>query len=325
MHASPLIFLLMLVGVGAALCAVATAVMAWSLTHPPRMTDGKAAWVLRRLSPADVGFPFEETTFEVRDEHGKPLKLVAWWIPNSAARGRCALLIHGYADAKVGAIAWAPVWHSLGFNLLVCDLRAHGQSEGSVCTAGCFERHDLLQIIHDLRASRPEDARQVVLFGISLGAAVAAAVACEGVDIAAVVMESPYADFPRAAMAHMDHLGLPGRALQRLAIDLAQWLTHADYDALSPIRLIPLIPSPLLVIESGNDPFLSSEDRVALSNALNSRSSTLGRAEIWKVAGVEHSMALSAAPGAYRQHLSDFLNKASIAIEPPSAHPVSTA
>ena len=213
MPGSPLTFILVLLGVGAALCAVATCAMAWSLTHPPRMTDGKAAWVLRRLSPADVGLAFEEISFEVRDENGTSLKMAAWWIPHPSAKGRCAVLIHGYADAKVGAIAWAPIWHSLGFNLIVPDLRAHGESTGAVCTAGYLERHDLNQIIHDFRAARPDDARQVVLFGISLGAAVAAAVACERTDISAVIMESPYADFRQAAMAHMDRLGLPGRAI----------------------------------------------------------------------------------------------------------------
>jgi len=317
MHASPLVFLLVLVGVGTLLCAVAIAVMAWSLMHPPRMTDGKAAWVLRRLSPADVGLPFEEMTFEVHDEHGKSLKLAAWWIPNPAAGGRCAVLIHGYADAKVGAIAWAPVWHSLGFNLLVPDLRAHGESDGSVCTAGFFERHDLVQIIHDLRTSRPHSAREVVLFGVSMGAALAAAVASTETGITAVVMESPYADFRKAAMAHMDHLGLPGRALQRPAINLAQWLTRADYDAVSPVRLIPTITCPLMLIESGNDPFLSTEARAELKRAIVSRPKTFGPAEIWAVPDVEHSMALSANPQIYREQLGSFLIRAAVSAEMP--------
>ena len=41
--------------------------MAGMLLKPPRMTDGKATWVLKRLSPGDLGLPFEELSFEVRD------------------------------------------------------------------------------------------------------------------------------------------------------------------------------------------------------------------------------------------------------------------
>ena len=312
MHLSLITLLLMLIGVGAATCLGALWLMAWSLTHPPRMTDGKAAWVLRRLSPADLGLPFEEIAFCIRDEHGKPLKIAAWWIPHADADGRCAVLIHGYADAKVGAIAWAPVWHSLGFNLLVVDLRAHGESGGSVCTAGFRERHDLAQVIDGLRAQRPQETRRLVLVGISLGAAVAAAAAIEVADIGAVVMESPYADFRRAAAAHMDHIGAPGRALQRAAIALAAWLTRADYDAVRPIDLVARVPCPVLLIESGNDPFLDPEDRAALAQAVASRPVELGAGQIWAVDGVEHLMALSADPEAYRERLRRFLLDASV-------------
>jgi fermentation-respiration switch protein FrsA (DUF1100 family) len=111
-------------------------------------------------------------------------------------------------------------------------------------------------------------------------------------------------------MAHMDRLGLPGRVLQSLAIDLAQWLTRADYDAVSPVRLLRSLPCPLLVIESGNDPFLSSQARAELNQAVASRPATFGPAEIWTVPDVAHSMALSADPQAYRRHVSDFLDRA---------------
>src|SRR5688572_14549042 len=95
--------------------------MARTLLRPTRMTDAKATWILKRLSPGDLDLNFEDLKFRVRDEQsGEPLDIAAWWIPASAGRAgagagaggagltRTVLLIHGYADAKVGAIAWAP-------------------------------------------------------------------------------------------------------------------------------------------------------------------------------------------------------------------------
>src|SRR4051812_28772795 len=80
--------------------------MARFLLRPPRMTDGKAAWVLKRLSPLDIGLPFMPLNFSVRDELSKkPLQLTAWWIPRENS-DKAVILLHGYADAKVGAIAW---------------------------------------------------------------------------------------------------------------------------------------------------------------------------------------------------------------------------
>src|SRR3954464_14577015 len=103
-----LLGVLLLVG---ALTALSAAwLMAHSLLHPPRMNDGKALYVLRRLTPADLGMPFENVWFTVRDSvTGEALKISGWWIDAPTKSSSTALLIHGYADAKVGAIAWAPL------------------------------------------------------------------------------------------------------------------------------------------------------------------------------------------------------------------------
>src|SRR5688572_27699546 len=151
---------------GLILCGMVVFLLSRALVMPPRMTDGKAVWVLKRLSPGDLGLAFEEIAFDVRDERtGRPLRIVGWWMANAGAQGRCVVLIHGYADAKVGAIAWAPTWHALGWNVLAIDLRAHGESGGRHCTGGYFERDDVSQVINLIRAGWPDDARRLVLFG----------------------------------------------------------------------------------------------------------------------------------------------------------------
>ena len=123
-----LIFMLLVSGIVTA--GMAVALMAFSLLRPPRMNDGKAVWLLRRLSPGDLGLGFEEVSYTVQGRDGAPLKIAGWWIPcpSGGGDGRCVLLLHGYADAKVGAIAWAPLWQALGFNVLAIDLRATGRA-----------------------------------------------------------------------------------------------------------------------------------------------------------------------------------------------------
>ncbi len=232
------------------LLAAVVWLMARMLLSPSRMNDGKAIYLLKRLSPGDLGLKFENTRFTVIDRaKGKPIQLAAWWIPHPAANGKCVLLIHGYGDAKVGAIAWAPMWHSLGYHILAIDLRAHGESEGRFTTAGYFERHDVSQILDQLRAAMPTETRSIVLFGASLGAAVALATAQIREDVAAVILESPYVTYRRAVLAHAQIQNLlPGRWLQPLAIRWAQQMSGSEVDAVSPVDLIARIGCPLMVI-----------------------------------------------------------------------------
>ena len=320
---APLSLLLVLLLAGAIASAIAVWVMARGLVRPPRMTDAKALYLLKRISPKDLGLSFEDVRFTVRDERtGSPLNLAAWWIPHAQAKGRCAVLIHGYADAKIGAIAWAPTWHALGFNLLVLDLRAHGESGGDACTAGFFERHDLAAVVGQLRATRGAEAHHVVLVGISLGAGTALGAAAFGGGIAeAVVLDSPIADFRTAALAHFDLLGLPGRFFQRAALGMAASLSGADFAAVSPLNLVSQVCCPMMVIAPENDVFVTPEQCGALEEAVRRRASSAAAATdvYWRVPGARHLEALYADPETYRARLGSFLDLA-LRIEPPSGN-----
>jgi pimeloyl-ACP methyl ester carboxylesterase len=251
---SLLMLALVLLAVGAGLCALVVVLLARAVTMPPRMTDGKAAWVHKRLSPGDLGLAFEDVRFEIRDARdGQPLRITGWWIPHPEARGRCVILIHGYADAKVGAIAWAPIWNSLGWNILAIDLRAHGESGGRQCTGGYFERHDVSDVIDRLRAERPDETLRLMLFGEGLGATVAVATGALRDDIDGVVLNRPAPDFGHEATLQMDAHGAPPGVLRRLAIRLAERMSGARFHEVRLPELLPGLTYPVLTILSEQD------------------------------------------------------------------------
>lgn len=303
-----LLLLLVLLGAGALVFTAAVVLMAWSLLHPPRMTDGKALWVLKRLTPSDLGLRFETLHFDLRDERtGEPLRVAAWWMPHPDARGRCVVIVHGYADAKVGAVAWAPAWHGLGFNVLALDLRAHGETTGADrVTGGYAERHDVNGVIDRLRDRVGRAAEHVFLFGASYGAAVAAAAAAlrgPG-DLAGVVLESPFADFRSAVRTHMDLLGFGGPVLQRLAIGLAERLGGADYDAVRPVDVLRDIPCPVMLITPDDDVFVSPHEAEAMESALRARG--VAQDVYWRAERTGHLTALHADSERYVERLTRF-------------------
>jgi pimeloyl-ACP methyl ester carboxylesterase len=310
MFAGVLILVVMLLAVGTGLVLLVCRLMARVLLSPPRMTDGRAAWILKRLSPADLGMGFEDVAFTVHDEKtGGKLKMTAWWIPTGLSE-KSAVIVHGYADAKVGGIAWAPTWRALGYNVLAIDLRAHGESEGTQTTAGFFERHDLSQVIDQLHLYRPAATREIVLFGVSLGAAVVGATAAMRTDIAAVIMDCPYSDYITAAKTHARANGMPGPFFQRIAINWAQKFSGADFLACSPVKVIPTLACPLMVIHGADDLFVDPVDMDAVESAIKLRAPELGPTVYWRAIGTHHVSALRTDAEDFRRRIEAFLNEA---------------
>jgi hypothetical protein len=292
-------------------CAAVVTVMAYVLLRPRRMSDARGILELGRLCPSDLGLEYEETAFTVVDEQsGGKLRIAAWWIPNPLAAGRCAVLVHGYSDSKNGAIAWAPLLHGLGWAILAPDMRAHGESGGKYCTAGFWERHDLNQVIDQLKLTRPQQARQLIVYGISTGAAVSAAAAAGREDLAAVILECPYADFRHSAMFRAVRLGMPGPLFQGAALWAAQWLARCDFSAVRPVDMIARIACPLLVIEAGEDQFVCAADRRAIAAAVAARPPGYGPGVYWESPAAHHVLALAHDPAEYRRRIEQFLANA---------------
>lgn len=303
-----IVLVLVMVGIGAAVCGGTIFVMARMLLMPRRMGDVRASIILHRISPEDLGMEYENLTFSIIDESsGGKMKIAGWWIATPGSRGRCAVILHGYSDAKVGGIAWAPLLRSLGFNVLAIDLRAHGESEGKYSCAGFWERRDVNQVIDQIRASRPDQTRQILLFGISLGGATAAAAAALRDDIWAVILEAPFASYRNATTLHADRLGTPGPFFQDNAYRLAKWMAKADFEAVKPVDTIPKIPCPVMVIQYGDDPFLTDADRLAVCQAVGSRHARRGSSVCWELPGVHHVVGMAVDPVEYPRRIEEFL------------------
>jgi uncharacterized protein len=216
----------------------------WLAVRPPRIAVP--------LRPDEFRLPVEDVTITAADG----VKLAGWL---AARPGAPALvLLHGYPAEKADLL---PIAAALAprFTVLLLDQRYFGASGGGATTIGFRERGDLRRAI-DFLAER--GFRDVGVFGLSLGGAVALLAAAEDSRIRAVAAYAPFAD------------------LRSLAYDLYGWLWVLKYPfvgllrgwslvffghditAVSPERAAATITVPVLLIASRADeqiPFAHAE------------------------------------------------------------------
>jgi fermentation-respiration switch protein FrsA (DUF1100 family)/uncharacterized membrane protein len=237
-------------------------VMAAVLTYRPRLSPAGAA----DRSPG----PYERVVFEATDG----TQLVGWWVPATPAvrrerrgrdRGRDTVIAcHGMASDKSGALDLIGRLPSLGYNVLVFDLRAHGESRGQLTSYGDLERRDVLGAVRWVHAAHPQQSRKVFGFGIDIGAAALIAAAAddsaEGQAIQALAVYGAYDKLQSLAgtVGQNQFTPLLRWLLVNISLPMACGQTGTDLTAFSPADALErLWPRPLLVIHNQADPIIA--------------------------------------------------------------------
>uniref|UniRef100_UPI002633B0D8 alpha/beta hydrolase n=1 Tax=uncultured Halomonas sp. TaxID=173971 RepID=UPI002633B0D8 len=232
--------------IGIALVYLLVAALAWAfqerLLYLPHMGREPIG------TPADRGLAWAPVTLETEDG----LALDAWWLPHERPRASL-LFLHGNAGNLSHRLDSLVQFHRLGFSVLILDYRGYGRSEGRPSEAGLAL--DARAGWHWLREEAGQAPEEIVLFGRSLGAAVAAELAAaqeaRGEQPAAVILESPFRSVP--ALAQRVYPFLPAR-----------WLARVSHDTETHVRGIT---APLLVIHSRDDEIIPFSEGEAVYRA----------------------------------------------------------
>lgn len=217
--------------------------------------------------PDSIGLAYEGV--EIITEDG--IRLDAWYVPAREARGT-VLFFHGNAGNISHRLDSLRVFNQLGLATLIFDYRGYGRSEGKVSEQGIYR--DAEAAWRHLTGERGIPAAEIVLFGRSLGAAVAASVASRHRP-GALIIESGFVSVPD--MAAELYPWLPARWLARIGFPTGDFLksvscpvlvVHSRDDEVIPfghgLRLFEIArePKQLLELRGGhNDGFLVSGRR----------------------------------------------------------------
>lgn len=227
-------------------------------------------------TPADAGLAFEETYIDTEDG----LALHAWYVPADPARATL-LFFHGNAGNVSHRIDSIRIFHDLGLSVLIIDYRGYGLSEGRPSETGT--RRDARAAWDHLVSERGVPPGRIVVFGRSLGAAVAAELA-RGRDPGAVILESAFTSVPD--IAQEAYWFLPAR-----------WLSRFDYATADYVRDVT---APVLVIHSEDDDIIPLHHGLAVHDAAREPKRLL-------VLRGDHNTGYLVSASRYRKGIDEFL------------------
>jgi fermentation-respiration switch protein FrsA (DUF1100 family) len=116
-------------------------------------------------TPAASGIAYDD--FTIRTEDAETLNV--WWVPAPDPRG-AVLLLPGNAGNISHRVEYALMFRRLGYNTLLLDYRGYGKSSGRPSEEGTYRDADAAW--RWLTQTRAIPAREIVVFGESLGGGV---------------------------------------------------------------------------------------------------------------------------------------------------------
>lgn len=180
-------------------------------------------------TPANIKLDYEEVFLQGRDA----VEIHGWWLPAENPRATL-LFLHGNAGNISHRLDSLKIFHDLGLATLIIDYRGYGKSRGKPSEQGTYL--DAMAAWRYLTEDRDIRPRQIIIFGRSLGGAVAAWLAAN-TQAAGLILESTFTSIADVGRRHYPYLPV-------------KYLARIDYPS---IDRIAKINSPLLVIHSPED------------------------------------------------------------------------
>ena len=99
------------------------------------------------------------------------IRLHAFYVAAPTPTSKTAVIVHGYTDNAIRMMMIGYMYNrSLGYNILLPDLRYSGQSDGNYLQMGWLDRKDVMQWMN-VANQIYGDSTQMVIHGISMGGA----------------------------------------------------------------------------------------------------------------------------------------------------------
>ncbi len=236
-------------------------------------------------------------------------RLHALYVHAARPTKKTAVIVHGYTD---NAVRMLPIGYlysrQLGYNILLPDLHAHGQSEGEAAQMGWLDRLDVQRWLvkaHELFS----DSIEMVVHGISMGAATTMMLSG---DVSSMNVRPPKCFVEDCGYTSVwdefkgelkNQFGLPSFPL----LNVASWLCSVKYGwafrEASALEQVKKCALPMLFIHGDADTFVPTWMVHPLYEAKPEPK------ELWLVPGAVHAVSYKENKTEYTRRVQDFVDK----------------
>ena len=209
-------------------------------------------------TPAQRGLPQQDVT--VPGEHGP---MPAWLVPahgtglSGAAGSDWVIVTHGYGGLRQDALRILPTFYRLGLSSLTITFR---NAEGAPRTPQGVYRlsaEEWMDLEGAVEYAYQHGARQVLLFGFSMGGSISLAFlrySRLASRVVAVMLDSPAMEWRSLITHHAYRYRLPiPLVLSRIVAWLTVFKSKQDFDAVDHLSVMASFDKPMLVFHGSAD------------------------------------------------------------------------
>ncbi len=244
--------------------------------------------------PDNLDLKYVDVSFPSRDR----LTLRGWWL-EAGDSSRAVVMIHGAnghrADLGIKMLDIAREMVNAGYNVLMFDLRGHGQSEGKHVSLGYYEQRDLLGAIDYVKQ---RGMSKICVIGFSMGAATALMTAANCKQIDAIVADSSFAYLADIVEPQFSKRSSLPKFFIPLILFVAKTIHGIDLSMPKPVDAVRQFTTPpILIIHGGQDNTVPVEHASILAGA-----SCNPNTRLWIVPEAEHV-------GSYRTRSKEYITQ----------------
>lgn len=251
-------------------------------------------------APDDYQLPYEKIEVRTRDS----LTLRGYWVhrPDQPAKATI-LMLHGVGACKERWMSTATWLWQNGYETVMFDSRAHGESGGEYCTYGFYEKYDVAAIVDFIKKQNP--GIKLGIWGNSMGGAVALQALALDRRLQFGIIQSTFADFRTIVLDYQTRrFKIPWQWFADSAIAEAEEMAHFDADSIRPAEAARHIHQPVLLAHGDADDRIKVDYGRAIYANLASPDK-----ELHIIQGANHMNVFHRGGDAYRADVLQFLGR----------------